>query len=78
MLARLSNSATTTLIARQMRDNSPPEATLDNPFTLVSFMETLAPGHDGFAELGIALVETLKTHTEVDLVFHRTRVHGLR
>ena len=53
-------------------------ARLDNPFSLASFMETIAPEHDFYTELGIALVEDAKTHTEVDMVFHRVRVHGLR
>lgn len=52
--------------------------TLESPYTLSGFLHGLWTDDGLHADLEIALVETLQTTREIDVVFQRTRVHGLR
>ena len=52
---------------------------MDSPHTLASLgAALLGTGPDQQEELGIALSRRLRTTESVEVVFHRTRVHGIR
>ncbi len=51
---------------------------LENPYVLAGFLHGLLDDTDLLADLELALVSALQTTGEVDVVFHRSRVRGLR
>lgn len=51
---------------------------LENPYVLSEFMRSIWDDAAMQDDLARTLVEVLQTTGEVDVVFHRTRVHGLR
>jgi hypothetical protein len=51
---------------------------LENPYVLSEFMRSIWDDAAMQSDLARTLVEVLQTTGEVDVVFHRTRVHGLR
>jgi len=54
-------------------------ATLESPYVLASFLTSLEANDAALqADLEMKLVEVMQTNSEVDVVFHRTRIHGLR
>ena len=51
---------------------------LDGPYVLGQFMRNFCSDSDRLQSLERKLVETMQTTGQIDVVFHRTRVHGLR
>ena len=59
---------------------SGPGTTLEpgNDCVVVTGLVAARPSNDRLADLDRKLVESMQTTGQVDVVFHRTRVHGLR
>ncbi len=53
-------------------------ASLENPYMLAKLLLSLDSDGSLQSDLELKLVESLQTNSEVDVVFHRSRVHGLR
>ena len=51
---------------------------LEGPYVLGQFMRSFCSDSDRLQSLDRKLVESMQTTGQVDVVFHRTRVHGLR
>ena len=53
-------------------------ANLESPYVLANLLLSLHPDASLQSDLELKLVESLQTNSEIAVVFHRSRIHGLR